>query len=173
MDFLIIFVLLVIALPTAYAAVIGAPLAPTNKELLGEIIKTADLKNGDVFYELGTGTGRVITAFAENEKIKCIGFELSPLYYFITLFNLKIKNRKNYKLYCRNFFNADLSEANAIFCFLMPKAMRRIKEKFLKELKPETKIVSYAFKIKDWEPYAAIKKQGKLPVYFYKIRGLL
>lgn len=169
MELLIILILLAIALPTAYAAVIGAPLAATNKKLLEEIIKTADLKDGDVFYELGTGTGRVISAYAENEKIKCVGFELSPLYWLITFLNLKLKNRKNCEIYCKNFFNADLSEADAIFCFLMPKTMQKIKEKFLSELKPGTKIISYAFKIKGWESYAIIKKQGRLPVYFYKI----
>ncbi|MFA5098760.1 MAG: hypothetical protein WC461_00885 [Candidatus Paceibacterota bacterium] len=167
MDLLIILILLAIVLPTAYAAVIGAPLAGTNKETVEEIVKTADLKTGDVFYELGTGTGRIITAFSENEKIKCVGFELSPLYWFITFLNLKLKNRKNYKLYCKNFFKADLGEANAVFFFLMPRVMERVKEKFLSGLKPKTKIISYAFEIKGWEPYAVIKKPGKLSVYFY------
>ena len=169
MELLIISILLAIVLPTAYAAIIGAPLAPTNKESLEDIIKTAGLKDGDIFYELGTGTGRVITAFAENEKIKCAGFELSPLYYFITLINLKLKNRKNYKLFYKNFFKADLSDANVIFLFLMPRVMEKVKKKFLIELKPGTKIISYAFEIKSWKSYETIKKQGKLPVYFYKI----
>lgn len=75
---------------------------------------------------------------------------------------------KNYKLYYKNFFNADLKEADVIFCFLMSKTMEKLKDKFLNELKSETKIISYAFEIKDWMPYAIIRKNGKLPIYFYK-----
>ncbi len=168
MGLLITLILLVIILPTTYAAVIGAPLAPTNKGLIKKIIETAGLKDGDVFYELGTGTGRIIAAFAENEKIKAVGFELSPLYWLVTLLNLKFKNRKNYKLYWKNFFNADLTGASAIFFFLMPKTIEKLKGEFSK-LKPGTKIISYAFEINGRMPYAAIKEKGKPAVYFYRI----
>lgn len=169
MEFLVILILLAIALPTAYAAIIGAPLAITDKKLIAEIVKTADLKNGEVFYELGTGTGRVIAAFSQNQNLKCVGFELSPLYYFITLLNLKSNGAKNCELYMRNFFNADLSEANAIFFFLMPKTLEKLKNKFLKDLEPGTKIISYAFEISGWTPYKIIEMQNKPKVYFYEI----
>lgn len=50
--------------------------------------------------------------------------------------------------------------------------MEKLKEKFLKELKPETKIISYAFEIKNWTPYVIIKRNRKLPIYFYKKSGV-
>ena len=127
MEFIIILILLILMIPTAYAAIIGAPIALTNKSLIDKIIEIADIKDGDIFYELGTGTGRIITAFAKNKNIKAIGFELSPIFYLITLLNLKLHGVKNYELHYRNFFNADLKEANIIFCFLMPKTMEKLK----------------------------------------------
>jgi len=169
MEFIIILILLILMIPTAYAAIIGAPIALTNKSLIDKIIETADLKDGEIFYELGTGTGRIITAFAKKRNIKVIGFELSPIFYLITLLNLKFHRIKNYELHYKNFFSTDLKEANVIFCFLMPKAMEKLEDKFLKELKSEARIISYAFEIRDWTPYMIIKEKRKLPIYFYKI----
>lgn len=97
-----------------------------------------------------------------------MGFELSPIFYLITLLNLKLHSVKDYRLYYKNFFNANLRKADIIFCFLMPKTMEKLKDKFIKELKSGTKIISYAFEIKDWKPYAVIKKYKKLPIYFYQ-----
>ena len=172
MELLIIIILLILLIPTAYVSIIGAPIALTDKSLINGVIKTADVKDGDIFYELGTGTGRMMAVFAKNKSMKVIGFELSPIFYLITLLNLKLHRIKNYELYYKNFFNADFKEANIIFCFLMPKTMGKLKEKFLKELKPETKIISYAFEIKNWTPYMIIKENKKLPIYFYKKSGV-
>ncbi len=70
----------------------------------------------------------------------------------------------------KNFFNANINEADIVFCFLIPKTMEKLKDKFIKELKPETKIISFAFQIKGWVPYAVIQGGRKPPVYFYKIK---
>ena len=102
MEFIIILILLILMIPTAYAAIIGAPIALTNKSLIDKIIETADIKNGEIFYELGTGTGRIIIAIAKavkDKNIKVIDFELSPIFYLITLLNLKLHGIKNYKLH--------------------------------------------------------------------------
>jgi len=165
--FLILFILLI---PTAYAAVIGAPIAVVSKSRVKEIMDIADIKPRDKFFELGTGTGRMMIAVAKNTDAKVIGFELSPIFYFITLLNLKLNNIKNYKLIFKDFFTANLKEANIIFCFLMPKTMEKLKGKFERELAPGTKIISFVFEIKGWIPYAMIKSNKKLPVYFYKIK---
>lgn len=156
-------------MPTAYAAAIGAPPAFTDKSLIEEIIKISGLKEGETFYELGTGTGRVITAASKRKNVKVIGFELSPPLYFITLFKLKLNRQKNHKMFFKNFFNADFKKADVIFCFLMPKTLEKLKKKFLNELKPGTRIVSYVFKIENWKPYFILKKENKAAVYFYRI----
>ena len=103
MELLIILILLVLLFPTVYASIIGAPITLTSNSQIEEIIKIADIKDGDIFYELGTGTGRIITAFAKNKNIKVVGFELSPIFYLITLLNLKLHGIKNYRLYYKIF----------------------------------------------------------------------
>ncbi len=169
METIIIAILIILLVPAAYASIIGAPTVLTNKSLIESIVKKANVKKKDTFYELGTGTGRVITAFAKQKNIEVVGFELSPIFYLITLLNLKLHGVKNYKLYFKNFLTADLKNADVIFCFLMPKTMEKMKNKFINELKPKTKIISFAFPIKDWTPCEILKGKDKPATYFYQI----
>ena len=168
LTFLLI-ILLILLVPTVYASVVGAPLAITSKSQLKKIIHEAEIKPKDKFYELGAGTGRVMIAVAKMSGAKVVGFELSPIFYLIALLNLKIHNIKNYELYCKNFFNTDLKQADIVFCFLMPKALKKLKQKFERELQPNTKIISFYFQIPDLIPYKTIETHNQPPVFFYKI----
>ena len=168
MELLFILIFILLLAPTAYASVIGAPLAITDKRSIKRIIDELDMKSGEYFYELGTGTGRVISAVSERKDIKTVGFELSPIFYFLTF--LKIGLKKNAKLHYGNFFKANLNKADVIFVFLMPKTLEKLRAKLSAELKPGSKIISYCFPIKDWSAYKTIKEENKPVVYFYEIK---
>lgn len=152
---------------TAYAAIIGAPLAITGKNHLDQIMTLADLKDGDVFYELGSGTGRVVAAASRQAKVRAVGFELSPFFYWLGWLNLKIRGCRNWELRWQDFFKADLSEADVVFCYLMPKTLKRMKEKFEKELKPGAKVITYAFRLHYWPIVKTVKNPNQLPFYLY------
>ena len=163
----LILILAAVFIITAYAAIIGAPLAVTNKKQLTAIMDLAGLKDGEVFCELGCGTGRVLAAAAREAKIKAVGFELSPLFYCLTWLNLKINNCRGWQLRWQNFFKADLAEADVVFCYLMPKTLKNLKDKFEKELKPGARVITYAFRLHYWPIAKTVKKAGELPFYLY------
>lgn len=157
----------------------------TPKPVVKEILRKIELKTGDKFYELGAGNGRVMILVAKNyPDIEIIGFEKSLIFYCLAWLNLKLNHVKNAKLYRQNFFKADLSQADAVFCYLFPTILEKLKDKFLKELKPDAKIVSFGFEIKDWsfesrEFYPHTRKchplrvgvgvyKNKPAVYFYR-----
>lgn len=67
-----------------------------------------------------------------------------------------------------DYLKEDLGEADVIFCYLLPKAMEHLKEKFETELKPGTRIFSRAFKIPGWEPRQRLQfSKHSPPVYVY------
>jgi len=167
MNILLIVVALLILLPTLYASVIAAPLAITSRRVISDIVNAVQLSRGEKFYELGTGTGRVSAVFGKKGA-NVVGYELSPLYFLITWLNLKLRGVQGAALRYGNFFNADLSDADIVFCFLMPKAMDRLREKFDKELKRGARVVSYAFPIEGYEPYAVIRRPKTPAVFFYR-----
>ena len=159
----LIIIILFFLIPTAIAGAIGAPLAITRKKQVEKIIEKAGIKETDIFCELGTGTGRMMIKAYQKTHCKVIGFEMSPLYYLITLVNLKINKVKDYKLHLKNFFKADFSEANVIFVFLMPEPLKKLK------FKKGQKVVSYCFPIESLKPYYIMKEEKQLPVYYYQI----
>lgn len=161
---------LILLIPTAYAAVIGAPIAITSKSRIKEIIEKSSIAKGGKFYELGTGNGRVISAVGKLPGVEVFGFELSPIFYAISYLNLLFSGVENFWLKMSNFFNADLSDADYVFFFLMPAAVEKLKDKLEKELKPGAIVISFVFEIKGWDPYEVIEGDKKPPVYFYTIK---
>lgn len=59
----------------------------------------------------------------------------------------------------RNILSVNVSDADCIFLYLIPHMMKKLEEKFEKELKPGTKIVSYAFSL----PHKTPVKEMSVP----------
>ncbi|MFH1582688.1 MAG: class I SAM-dependent methyltransferase, partial [Candidatus Falkowbacteria bacterium] len=138
---------------------------------LKRTFKLADLRPGQIFYDLGCGNGKVAIYAANNFKVKAVGLEISlPLYLICRLrqfFNKGAKLEFKFK----NLYKENLASADVIYFFGMPHVLN---EKFClklkQELKPGTKIISYSFKLHDWQPKVIDKPNEKdLPVYLYVI----
>ncbi len=169
MDLLICIILLAIIIPAVYASIIGAPTLSSVGPHIKKALKEAGVKNKTIFYELGTGTGKVsVEALEMGAEIT--GYELSPLFYLISFIRLKII-KKPFKLKFKNFLKEDISDAEIIYFFLMPKSIEKIKNKLVTELKPNTKIISYAFPIKEWVPIQKIEYRKKPTIYIYEIKS--
>ncbi len=127
--------------------------------------KLAKITNKDIIYDLGSGDGQALMA-AARLGAKGIGIEIDPIRVWISklLFKLNGVDLK-IKVVRKNFFDVDLSEATVIFAYLVPKTLARLKPKFLKELKPGTRIVTFVYKI-DLPLIASDKKNE---VYVFEI----
>jgi len=145
------------------------PFVPTPGRNVKMIIDQLDLKPGQIFYDLGCGDGRFLIE-AGRRGAKAIGFEVSPWAFSKAKLNILI-NRSKAKIFFKNFFSADVSDADGIFCFLMDKVMPKVEEKLKKELKPGAKIVCYGFNLPTWPVVKIIdlkpqdKKSSKIYLY--------
>ncbi len=166
-----IFTVILILTPIAITGFSLAPWVPTRKKDLERINKIANLKKGEIFYELGSGNGKVSYYIAKNNPdVKVHGFELSfPLLIYSKLINLFFKE-KNLKFKLRNIFKQDLSKADVIYVFGMPKVLEnKLKEKILKEVKKGTRIISYTFKIEGLNPVKKDILEKQASIYLYEI----
>ena len=148
-----------------------APFISTKKSIIKKIISNIELENNAVICELGCGQAGFLHHMRKKfPNSKIIGYEYALLPFFLA----KIQNwLKKSKLDIRrnDIFKVDLSETDLIYCFLSMKMMRLLKGKFLKELKQGTQIVSYQFKLSEFEPIKVVT--GDKPsekIYFYKIK---
>ncbi|TFG52779.1 MAG: SAM-dependent methyltransferase, partial [Candidatus Aminicenantes bacterium] len=55
------------------------PFVPTPTEVVDEMLRLADVKAGDVLYDLGCGDGRIVIAAAKRFGIRAVGIDIDPV----------------------------------------------------------------------------------------------
>jgi SAM-dependent methyltransferase len=161
----------VLLLSMGLAGLSFAPWVPAKKKDLKRIFALADLKPGETFYDLGCGDGRMVFYAAENFSAKAIGLEIGlPMYAFCRLKQLLVK-KTNTLFKLKNLFNENLSEADVVYFFGMPDTIKnKLAEKMKKEMKPASRIISYAFHVPGLSPVAVDKPAEKdISIYCYRM----
>jgi predicted RNA methylase len=165
MELAIILVALILIIPAVYASIIGAPTLPSTGPHVKKALEKAGVKKGVKFYELGTGTGKV-SVMALKMGADIIGYELSPVFFLISFIRLKTTG-KSFKLKFKNFLTDDISKADIIYIFLMPRTIENIKKSLFSKISSDAKIISYAFPISGWEENFKIEMINQPPIYIY------
>jgi len=130
----------------------GAPYLPTPYKKVKKMLELAKLKSGEKLVDLGCGDGRVLIEAAKL-GVEAIGYEIDPiLVYFLRKKIKKLGLEDKIKVYWKNFWKADLSEADVIVFYGITHIMKRMERKLLKELKPGARVCCYIFPFPEWEP---------------------
>jgi len=130
------------------------PFVPTPNKNVKTIIDLFELKPGQIFYDLGCGDGRFLIE-AEKRGANAIGFEISPWAFIQGKINL-IRHQSKARILYRNFYQQDITDASAVFCFLMDSIMPKVEAKLKKELGIGAKVICYGFKLPNWQPEKVI-----------------
>lgn len=132
-----------------------------------KVLRAAGLQDGQVFYELGSGDGRVIFLAEQLAKVHAVGFELTPWVHMMAQFHAWRKN-SSAKLLREDFFATSWKDADVIYCYLYPPLMRSVQEKFLNETKPGSTLVSRDFKLPTLQPIEEVVFDHKHNAFIYK-----
>ncbi len=164
--------LFVVFLTAALAGWKAAPYVPTWQRDVRRMLKLAAVKPGEMLVDLGAGDGRFLITAAKEFGARGIGYEFSILPYLAALLRIALAGvRRQVRVEYRDFFQADLSVADVITCFLTPKAMEKLEPKFARELKAGCRVVSYAFKLPGWIPLKIDKpKPTAGSVFLYRVQ---
>ena len=125
------------------------------------LLRQANLPDDAVIYDLGAGWGSLVIALAHafpNAQIR--GVELSPLPYWIS--RLRTRGLPNLSLSQGDFFNTDLSDAQAVTCYLMIKAMPKLADLLDRTLTPGTSVVLLSFWFRERQAAATSMGAGLL-----------
>lgn len=170
---LIKIILWLILLTLAITALSLAPWVPTRKKDLKRVKTIVDLKEGQSFYDLGCGDGRVASYISKNSKVKAIGIELAVPFYLICKIREFFSKNKNLEFKLKSLFQEDLSQADAIYLFAAnsKKLTGKIVDKLNNELKPGAKVISYAFPINAWKAKLIDRPTpNDVAIYLYEIK---
>jgi SAM-dependent methyltransferase len=147
-------ILLFISGGFALGAVLGAPWVPAFKKDLKAMIDDTNLKPGEVFYELGCGDGRLVVEAAKRGA-KAVGYEISPVMWLIA--KIRVTPCRGASVKFGDFWRLDLSSADVVLAFLVPRTIGRLEVKAAKEMKPGARLVSYIFPFPNMKPKTKAK----------------
>jgi len=166
---LVTFLLLILG-SFALAGLLAAPWVPLWKKDVKRMLELANVKPGETVFDLGAGDGRIMIIAAKEFGAKAVGFEIAFLPYFLAYIKIMLSGKKkNIKLQFKNFYHQDFSQADVICTFLSPQAMAKLKQKLQTQTKPGCRIVSYVFKIPDWQPTKIDKpSKNQATIYLYQ-----
>ena len=124
---------------------------PTPNDVVDKMLEMAQVKKGDVVYDLGCGDGRIVVAAAKKGD-KATGYDISPERVKEARANVeKNKVEKLAEIIEQDIFTLDLSKANAITLYLLPSLNVRLIPQ-LEKLKPGSHIVSHDFDMEGVKP---------------------
>ena len=150
-----------------WSSIIGAGFQPTSRKLVKQMLNMAEVGPDDIVYDLGSGDGRIVIDAVKKYNAKAVGLEADPSRVFWSRLVITLSGiGKRAKIVWGNFFNQNINEATVVTLFLSDTANQKLKSKFLEELKPGTRIVSYVWKFRGWEPVEADETEA---IYLYVI----
>jgi ubiquinone/menaquinone biosynthesis C-methylase UbiE len=142
---------------------------PTPYAVVDEMLKLANVKKGDVLYDLGSGDGRIPVTAAKRFGIRAVGVDIDPQ----RIEEAKDNAKKNGVTKLVEFRNEDLfqtrfSDATVVTLYLLPDLNVKLKPRLLAELKPGTRIVSHQFDMGTWKPERKVELNGRT-IYLWTI----
>ncbi|MDR0373639.1 MAG: class I SAM-dependent methyltransferase [Nitrososphaerota archaeon] len=130
-----------------------APFVPSPSSVVEYMLKLADLKSGEILFDMGSGDGRTIIMAAKTFGARSIGIELREDLAKKTLSNIHENGLENRATIINDdMFNVNLTSADVVYLYLTTSANEKIKPKLERDLKRGTRVVSHDYEIMGWHP---------------------
>jgi tRNA A58 N-methylase Trm61 len=147
-----------------------APFVQTPLDVAKKMLEMAQVKPGEVLYDLGCGDGRLIILAAKDIGANATGIELREDLVERARTEIKRLNlEERVKVIQGNFFDVNISDANVITLYLTSSANERLRPKLEAELRLGSRIVSHDFKVPGWKPSAIYDELLGHTIYTYRM----
>jgi precorrin-6B methylase 2 len=125
---------------------------PTPQEVVDKMLALADVRPGEIVYDLGCGDGRIPVTAAKKYGVRAWGFDINPVRVKESLENVEKNNVKNLvTIKLQDIFELDLSKADVITLYLLPQLNVKLIPQ-LDKLKPGCRVVSHDFNMEGVRP---------------------
>ena len=133
----------------------GLPWIPTHRKRIIKALELAQLRSGEILYDLGSGDGRVLIMAAREYGAQAVGIELSPAHCALAWLRILLSGLiGRVSIRWGNFYKAELSEADVVFAYLTPTHARKLKSHLESQLRPGARLITISADVEGWEPTA-------------------
>ena len=148
----------------------GALYVSTSKSRIAAFIEAVPMKSGQLLVDLGCGDGRVLRQTRKYYNVRAIGYEVNLLAYIKA--QVLAIGQRNVEIKRKNFWSADLTDADVVFCYLFPDVMQKLSLKLKADLKPGAVVVSCNFGLPGFKLTDVLHPDGSLhndPLFVYRV----
>ena len=144
---------------------------PSPDSVVDAMLELAHVTAGEIVYDLGSGDGRIPIAAAKRYGAFGVGVEIDAKLNRVAADNAKKAGvTDRVRFFTQDLFEADISQADVVTLFLLPRINQELIPKLRRELRPGTRIVSHQFGMgEQWPPEKAQDVAG-LMIYLWTIR---
>ena len=138
---------------------------PTPQDAVEKMLELAEVKKGDVVYDLGCGDGRIVVTAAKKHGAKGIGIDIDPQRIAESKENVRTNGvEKLVTIKNADIFEETFADATVITLYLLPSLNVKLIPQ-LDKLKPGTRIVSYQFNMDGVKPKETYTGNGRYTIY--------
>jgi SAM-dependent methyltransferase len=124
------------------------------------MLEMAELRPGDLLYDLGCGDGRIVIAAEKRPGVKGVCVDIDP----VRIQESKANAQKagvsgRIRFVEGDIFEVPFDDATVVTMYLLPAVNLKLRPRLL-ALKPGTRIVSHAFDLGDWAPEQHVIESG-------------
>jgi len=128
------------------------PYVPTPPEVVARMIQLAELRQGDVVYDLGCGDGRIVIAAVKAPGVRGVCVEIDPDRLATARSDAEQAGVADRIRFVEgDLFKVPLTGATVVTLYLLPDVNLRLRPR-LRRLPAGTRVVSHAFDMGDWFP---------------------
>jgi precorrin-6B methylase 2 len=125
---------------------------PTRIDTATQMLALAQVKSGDIVYDLGSGDGVIPIQAAKRYGVRAVGIEYNPDLVALSKRNAIRENVQNLVTFKQgDIFVEDFSSATVLTLFLGENLNLKLMPTILK-MKPGTRVVSNTFRMESWVP---------------------
>ena len=137
----------------------------TPQDRVKDMLEIAEVNENDVVYDLGSGDGRIVIAAAEKYGARGVGIEIDVSLVEKSRVAAEAAGVADRVRFVRgDFYETDFSDATVVTLYLFEETNEKLKPYFIEQLAPDTRIVTYKYRMPGWTPVKSKKR-----VYLYAL----
>lgn len=130
------------------------PFVPTPPEVVHRMLELAQVKSGDVVYDLGSGDGRIVIQAAKRYGARGVGVEIDPNLVRLAQATAEREGVAHLvEFRAGDALAVDVTAATVVTLYMLPEFNAKLRPILERQLRPGARVVSHDFEVDGWTPH--------------------